>query len=1105
MIPSKATRSAGALAPFCSFTASFLLLMASASAEQVIFGEVHYNPPTGQPEFIEIHNNTGTPFDIGTWYFSDGIEYTFPDFSGGDAHILKPYERILVSDVAEAALRAAYSIPAETRIFGPYTGALSNGGETVTLNNKNGVIMTQLTYDDGGKWPAAADGTGHTLTRINDNLERGEWRNWMSSAAPGGTPGRGPASDDDLPTTTTQITQTTSVWRYDQNEANVDRGTTWREPEFDDGAWPEGPGLFGKNSGDPFATPWTTGGRITYYMRQEFEFNDDFSSATIDIDAHIDDGFVVYLNGQEVTRFNMPAGEINYETPAVDSREWDELAEIARGTDISASLQTGVNVLAVEVHNQSAGSSDIAFGANMSITATEPPAGSLPDLVISEIHFGDDGRADWVELHTPEPSAIDVAGLSLASLTDLSDSTALTGSVPAGGYASFDVDFPVADNGNINLYLTRGSTVFDAQKFDRDLGEESFQSLPVGEEFYGGPGDTRDAPNNPTLRQTDIVINEIMFDAPSDQLSAEFIELYNRGASAVDLSNWRFTAGVSFDFPVATSIPANGYLVIAADAACLSAAYGALPVIGDWGGTLRNSGELIRLEDSNGNLVDEVDYKPAGDWPNLADGDGSSMELRHPDMDNYGASAWADSDESNKTTMQEFTYTHAFERASWQPISGAQELHTHLVGDAHVIIEDVSLAPATSPGNNLIVNPTVMSPDNLSSKGWVCQGTHWASFMDSGALNIISDGHGDNKGNLAQVDIGALSFDNIYTLTFKARWVSGKSRVIFQTLDHGFGTTFLLPIPENLGTPGAANSRLTGSSAPAITGVVHSPAVPKPNNPVKISAQVASAEALSSVKVFYRLDDDEDIKSSFAGADWQQATMVDDGSGLFSASLNQFNDNGDIVQFYVEAESASGGITRMPPFIETPPENNPLNSPPIVGPARPAMWIVDSRDMLDENGSGGSLLRERFIISRYDREALRQSSGHSPAYHYNFPKMSNHFFNATFISNESEVYYLAELRKSGSPFTRSSGNELAHGKWKLPGDRLFRGRRRSVFDASGTNEGSNTPRFWDDRIARYFLYQLGHPINEFEFVHWVVNTDNFKLRENHEPISNDML
>ena len=276
------------------------------------------------------------------------------------------------------------------------------------------------------------------------------------------------------------------------------------------------------NSLDPFATPWSVRDRVTYYLRKEFQFDDPFSSAVIDIDSHLDDGIVVYLNGQEIARFNMPGGEIRFDTEASGGREWNELAEIASNADISSALQVGTNVLAVEIHNEAAGSSDIAFGANISITATEPPSGALPDLVISEIHFGQDGRADWVELHTPGTSAINVAGLSIASLNNLSDATALAGSVPAGGYASFDVDFPVATNGNINLYLTRGSTVIDAHKLDRDLGEESFQSVPAGAEFYGGPGHTRDTANNPPLRHTDIVINEIMYDPPSDQTSGEY-------------------------------------------------------------------------------------------------------------------------------------------------------------------------------------------------------------------------------------------------------------------------------------------------------------------------------------------------------------------------------------------------------------------------------------------------------------------------------------------------------------------------------------------------------------------------------------------------------
>ena len=218
--------------------------------------------------------------------------------------------------------------------------------------------------------------------------------------------------------------------------------------------------------------------------------------------------------------------------------------------------------------------------------------------------------------------------------------------------------------------------------------------------------------------------------------------------------------------------------------------------------------------------------------------------------------------------------------------------------------------------------------------------------------------------------------------------------------------------------------------------------------------------------------------------------MYDDGSSggdlvandeVYTAILSNYNRQGNIAQFYVEASSKDDQITMMPKL----------------GPERPAMFIVDGREMKD------NLLRERLILSNYDRRAL--SSGGGSSYDYKFPRMSNHYFNATFIANESEIFYNAEIRKSGSPFTRDGGSSLAHGKWKLPGDRLFRERRRNVFDASGTSEGSGTPRFYDDRIARHFLYQLGHPVNEMEYVHFAVNGDAFKLRENHEPISNDFL
>src|SRR5690606_37932589 len=83
--------------------------------------------------------------------------------------------------------------------------------------------------------------------------------------------------------------------------------------------------------------------------------------------------------------------------------------------------------------------------------------------------------------------------------------------------------------------------------------------------------------------------------------------------------------------------------------------YSGLAAIGNWSGNLSNNGERIRLEDANNNLVDEGDYRTGGEWPTLAGGDGSSMELSHPDADNSIPGAWKGSDESTKSSFKTFT------------------------------------------------------------------------------------------------------------------------------------------------------------------------------------------------------------------------------------------------------------------------------------------------------------------------------------------------------------------------------------------------------------------------------------------------------------------
>jgi hypothetical protein len=713
---------------------------------------------------------------------------------------------------------------------------------------------------------------------------------------------------------------------------------------------------------------------------------------------------------------------------------------------------------------------------------------------LSEAHFAPNGRVDWVELQNTSGSPQPMSGLYLASLADFSDKIALTGNIAGGGYGSFTCDFATDAGGDVTLYLLDSqNNVLGVAELEHVVGLDSIQAVwptpvpaaPSWEyvkttpEWFSAAAHTRDAANAVTPT-TSIVINEIMCDPPSDQGAGEFIELYNKSPAAVNLAGWKLRGGIEFDFG-AVSIPAGGYLVVGGNVAYLQSAYPGATIVGNWSGGLGNKGDLIRIIDANGNLADEVDYKVGGDWPSLAAGLGSSLELVHPDMDNSRASAWRDSNESPKTSFQTYTITGTYQQLnSIGAVTDYKELHLSLVGDSHVVVRNVSLR-ANGSGANIITNGTVQALDGSSASGWLMQGTHWASYVDgAGEIHLIADGHGDNRPNRAEIDATGLTQFVNYTLSFEARWISGKPRLIAQTWDHSIGRPVLLPVPNNLGSAGAANSQATASPLPQVDSVLHSPPVPKPADAVKVTARVFSATPLTSVQVWHRSDDIDNANAYVAAPMFDDGTNGDAvaGDGLYTATITAHQVNGRIVQFYVRATASGGATAELPKG----------------GAGRPALWLVDNRTLSNQ------LRRQRFVMSTYDRDALNTGSGQSPKFQYDFPRLSNHYFNATFIHNDSDVYYNAEIRKSGSPWTRSDGNELSRGKWKVPLDRIFRGREKSTFD----NDAEGGSRH-HNRLSRYWLYLLGHPVNENEFVYNVVNSDGLAIREDTEPVDGELV
>lgn len=138
-----------------------------------------------------------------------------------------------------------------------------------------------------------------------------------------------------------------------------------------------------------------------------------------------------------------------------------------------------------------------------------------------------------------------------------------------------------------------------------------------------------------SLRALDsvVTINEIMYH-PSDETS-EWLELHNQMAVDVDMSDWRLSAGIDYEIPGGTVIPAGGYLVVALDP-------GATPgSIGPFVGRLANSGETLRLRNNNDRIMDEVSYADDGRWPVAPDGPGVSLAKRQPGLTGGDPSNWS--------------------------------------------------------------------------------------------------------------------------------------------------------------------------------------------------------------------------------------------------------------------------------------------------------------------------------------------------------------------------------------------------------------------------------------------------------------------------------
>lgn len=186
------------------------------------------------------------------------------------------------------------------------------------------------------------------------------------------------------------------VWKYNDN--GMLPSDTWHQTGYSDAGWNSGPAELGYGERDE-ATVVGFGGNtadryVTTYFRKSFDVADTVGFTSLTGSVLFDDGVVVYLNGEEVYRYNMPAGTIGYSTLATASQAGEKSYyefTIPRGK-----IRPGTNVVAVEVHQNNVTSSDMSFNFALSVLRS----GDVKEFTVQSVELKEIANSNvTVEAH----------------------------------------------------------------------------------------------------------------------------------------------------------------------------------------------------------------------------------------------------------------------------------------------------------------------------------------------------------------------------------------------------------------------------------------------------------------------------------------------------------------------------------------------------------------------------------------------------------------------------------------------------------------------------------------------------------------------------------
>lgn len=332
-------------------------------------------------------------------------------------------------------------------------------------------------------------------------------------------------------TETIHIADLGSRWKY--FDLGVSPAADWNSKTFNDAAWMEGNAQLGYGDLDEVTTvgygPDINNKYITTYFRKTFSIADTAELSAINASILIDDGAVVYVNGVEVYRNNMPDGVIDNNTRALLGATENVFLNFTINKNL---LIPGNNVLAVEIHQVLNTSSDISFDfsattvkvgntitydtpdtevydtafADVEMIAHFDPLPAISGLVLNEFSAGKSApdnlgeMEDWIELYNASPNPIDLSNILITDDLTFKNKYTLNKNgqpwiLPPDSYQLLFADDQTAQGKNhlpfklssegddVGIYHVAG---FDTLK----IADLSFDVLPSGASFARIPNAT---------------------------------------------------------------------------------------------------------------------------------------------------------------------------------------------------------------------------------------------------------------------------------------------------------------------------------------------------------------------------------------------------------------------------------------------------------------------------------------------------------------------------------------------------------------------------------------------------------------------------------------